>query len=398
LRSASIASLAAIVLASFVGAGVAGSTSYQVVSTLPPAHGASGKLSVPITPLLFTPDGYAYGTTCNSHRDPGGYLYRMAPDGSTAIVHEFSESEGACPYGPLVIGTDGAIYGCNANFGPHYGGTIFRFDPAASPPSDGTTVFFAFNPGTGRSPRGLTLGSDGNFYGIAAMGGANDSGLLFRLTPTGVYTPLHEFDPATEGVDPQWAPLQAADGFLYATTWSLGPNGRGAVLRMSLDGTTTLMHAFPTDRRDGRDPVGLTIGDDGALYGTTMWGGGVGDRREPGQGTLYRLDLDGRYDVIHRFSQDIRPEDGFLPQTVPVADGNGHLLVSTNYGGALSGGTILRVSQDGSAPVRVMHNFAGAPHDASGAAYLSTDQGRLFGVSVFGGKWDLGAIWMLAPR
>jgi uncharacterized repeat protein (TIGR03803 family) len=40
---------------------------------------------------------------------------------------------------------------------------------------------------------GLIQASDGNFYGVAQQGGANNMGTVFRITPSGDFTVLHTF-------------------------------------------------------------------------------------------------------------------------------------------------------------------------------------------------------------
>ena len=53
-----------------------------------------------------------------------------------------------------------------------------------------------------RNPVGsLTLASDGNFYGITTFGGTSNNGTIFRMTPSGVVTPLHSFA-GTDGDSP----------------------------------------------------------------------------------------------------------------------------------------------------------------------------------------------------
>jgi uncharacterized repeat protein (TIGR03803 family) len=39
----------------------------------------------------------------------------------------------------------------------------------------------------------LTQYSDGNFYGITTLGGANNLGSVFKITPAGALTTLYSF-------------------------------------------------------------------------------------------------------------------------------------------------------------------------------------------------------------
>src|SRR5439155_6861165 len=56
------------------------------------------------------------------------------------------------------------------------------------------TTLHSFNGGDGRSPEAtLVQGSDGNFYGTTALGGAHFKGTVFKADTTGTFTTLHSF-------------------------------------------------------------------------------------------------------------------------------------------------------------------------------------------------------------
>ena len=57
------------------------------------------------------------------------------------------------------------------------------------------TVVHTFGgPDDWRPLAGLVQGSDGNFYGTTAWGGAYGGGTVFKITPGGALTTLHSFD------------------------------------------------------------------------------------------------------------------------------------------------------------------------------------------------------------
>jgi uncharacterized repeat protein (TIGR03803 family) len=136
----------------------------------------------------------------------------------------------------LIQATDGNIYGTTALGGTDNFGTIFMVTP------DGTeTVLYAFKSGAtrltvgpdGAEPAaGVTEGSDGNFYGTAAAGGANGGGTLFRLTPTGAFTVLYSFG-HFDG--PDTTLVQGSDGNLYGATYGGGANNLGYFFRFPLN-------------------------------------------------------------------------------------------------------------------------------------------------------------------
>src|SRR5438309_12122722 len=68
----------------------------------------------------------------------------------------------------------------------------------------------------GWEPLTLILATDGNFYGTTRWG-AVDGGVLFRITPSGAYSVLYNFDD-THGSAPVTIPMQHTNGELYGLT------------------------------------------------------------------------------------------------------------------------------------------------------------------------------------
>ena len=64
----------------------------------------------------------------------------------------------------------------------------------------------------------LIQASDGNLYGTTYQGGAANAGTVFQMTLSGVLSQILSFDSVTNGAYPRSAPLQAGDGTLYVTT------------------------------------------------------------------------------------------------------------------------------------------------------------------------------------
>jgi uncharacterized repeat protein (TIGR03803 family) len=176
------------------------------------------------------------------------------------ILHSFgaSAADGVLPYGPLIKRADGAFYG--TTYGGGGGtctgdtpgcGTVFRITPAGV-----TSTLYAFaRPRTdGTSPHGdgfnpqpfLTLGRDGNFYGLTESGGSNImsryTGTAFSLTPSGVKTTLYSFGPVNEAPSEPFDGLtQVSSGAFYGVTARNGMlgavgarGGQGTIFRMVL--------------------------------------------------------------------------------------------------------------------------------------------------------------------
>ena len=92
--------------------------------------------------------------------------------------------------GILIQGVDGELYGTIQTNGANSQGTVFKM----TTDGDYTQVYnFCAEGGgclvTGAIPDGgVTLGSDGNYYGTTQNGGAFAFGSVYKLTPTGTLT------------------------------------------------------------------------------------------------------------------------------------------------------------------------------------------------------------------
>ena len=135
------------------------------------------------------------------------------------------------------------------------------------------------------SPRDrLVQGSDGNFYGTTLDDGANRSGTIFRMTPSGVLTRLYSFTAGSDGQWPRAALVEGKDGYFYGTTTMGAAYGSGTVFRLAPNGTFTTLVQF--DGFNGANPASpLAQATDGNFYSTTPNGGAYGF------GTVFRLSV-----------------------------------------------------------------------------------------------------------
>ena len=187
--------------------------------------------------LMQANDGYFYGMTLIGGTSNLGTIFRINRNGSNySILHSFGTitNDGEWPYpATLVPGPDGFLYGCVANGGINYYGTIFRLS------TNGvyTNLYLFTDLATGASPNGgLILGSDGNLYGSCGGGITNNrpgrGGIIYRLSPAGVYSNLYAFKGAPDG-DGSYQLVQGLDGDFYGTTQA-GGNGAGTVFKFSM--------------------------------------------------------------------------------------------------------------------------------------------------------------------
>jgi uncharacterized repeat protein (TIGR03803 family) len=169
--------------------------------------------------------------------------------------------------GVIAQGRDGNMWSTALDGGKYNIGAAFRITPKGH-----LTDVHDFNPGSnppeGQPNSGLTLGTDGNFYGTMYTGGLNNDGALFKMTPGGVVTILHSFD-GTDGTNPDAPPIEASDGSFWGTTKNGGSNGDGTIY------SWTAKQGFVTQLvfggSDGAHPIGpLMQATDGSFWGTTQ--------------------------------------------------------------------------------------------------------------------------------
>jgi uncharacterized repeat protein (TIGR03803 family) len=297
---------------------------------------------------------------------------------------------GAVPAGRLVLAPDGSLVGTAENGGPGGHGTVYRIDTQG-----GMSTVHAFDGSDGESVvAGLAPGAGGWYYGASAWGAANGLGGLFRVALDGRFEMLHSFDDRADhgAVYPYSALTPGPDGSFYGTTvYSAGyPAHNGTLFKLTPDGQVHMLYVFG---RNARNPYGgVTFGRDGLLYGTTS-----SDARYT-CGVLYSIATDGSgFRIVHHFDDRV---DGCQPRSTMVADADGTLVGTTQYGGTLGGvGAIYRFDPATRA-VTVLHVFHDDdPLGTVPVAGLSRDAGGSFhGATTYGSSFGQGAVFTLAAN
>jgi uncharacterized repeat protein (TIGR03803 family) len=292
------------------------------------------------------------------------------------VLHSFSGADGTTPLSGLTLGTDGSFYGTASQGGTLCYGTVFKIT------SSGTFgVLHNFTGGSdGEAPAAPPVeGTDGNFYGTTGVENVYPyPGTVYKITPSGVLTTLYQFsryDPA--GFAP-WGPLvQGTDGKFYGTTTAAGgTNAGGTIFKITPKGKLTVIHEFRCYQ--GCRAYGpLTQGSDGDFYGAANFIGN--DTKHPG--SIFKINPTGKFTVLHYLDGE---GDGGQPLAGLVQATDGNLYGTTTQGGSAGYGTIYQITPQGS--FSVLHNFDVASGNYAEVTPLQRTNGVLYGDTQSGGN------------
>jgi uncharacterized repeat protein (TIGR03803 family) len=295
-------------------------------------------------PVVLASNGYFYGSTQQGGTALEGSIYRMTASGAVTTLYSFCLTDCAdssYPHDSLVQLGNGDLYGTTVS-------TIFKITLAGD-----LTTLYNFCPGTicnggAITPGGLTLGSDGNFYGVTDS--SQNNGTVFKMTPSGILTTLHTFS-GTDGSTPVGPLVQAANGYLYGVTFSggtdfnracvsIGTGACGTIFKIATTGAFTTVHDFAG--RDGANPsAGLALASDGNLYGTTYSGG----NNPSNSGTAFVVNPTGELKTVYDFCVQTYCLDGANPFMPLLQATNGTLYGTTRYGGTQTNGIFFSLSR-----------------------------------------------------
>jgi uncharacterized repeat protein (TIGR03803 family) len=337
---------------------------------------------------------------------------------SFSVIYRFTGgNDGISPAGDLVFDHKGNLYGTTEE-GGGFGcalkvgcGIVFQLRPPAAGTGEWTeTVLHRFRGGSdGEDPvSGAVFGPSGALYGMTFgdLQGSQDLGGVFELQPqTGALTPLVRFGyPDTSGgTYPSSIPAFDSSGTLYGTAGAGGDEDRGVVFKLTRAAGLwheTVLYSFckVAHCTDGSFPSGrLTLGNSGALYGTTYAGGTYAGVAHHDNGVIFRLRPTGELDVLHNFCDEPFCKDGASPQAGVIVDNRGAVYGTASTCVGPCRGTVFKVTlSHGNAQYTVLHRFCtrektcldGATPDGdlimdrAGALYGTTNEGGAFGAGV----------------
>jgi uncharacterized repeat protein (TIGR03803 family) len=322
------------------------------------------------------------GTCC-------GAAFQITPAGKLKVIHDFtgSNNDGAFPQGGLTLGTDGNFYGTTYEGGSTTTGAVFKVTPSGT-----YTTLHSFTgaSGDGAYPYAPPVeGNDGNFYGTTTAGGNTTAcnsgcGTIYKITPAGALTTLYQFD-ITHGYTP-YAPLVlGTDGNFYGTATNGASANAGVVFKITPAGKFTLLFSF--DPTHGQNPFsGLVQGNDGMFYGTAFSGGSTGG------GVVFKITPAGKLSVLHNINGTT---DGRGPYGGLVLGSDGNFYGANAFGGTVNSscsngcGTLFKITPKGAYSVIYKFDFTGGAQ-ASVTPFQHTS-GLVYGDTPVGGAGNVGS-------
>jgi len=212
------------------------------------------------------------------------------------------------------------------------------------------------------------------------------SGTGASLAAASAYRVLYTFKGGTDGYYPA-SSLVAVNGALYGTTlYGGGPKAQGIVFKITLpSGKESILYRFKGGA-DGSEPTSALAYFNGELYGTTVDGGDQSPPCSGACGTVFAVSLTGHKRTVHAFTSGL---DGAGPTSGLVLD-NGKLYGETGSGGCSASqggdGTIYTISSSGAESVISKFNCPTTTYGpVSPTGGLVPYKGSLYGVTPSGG-------------
>ncbi|WP_050734681.1 choice-of-anchor tandem repeat GloVer-containing protein [Methylobacterium sp. ARG-1] len=160
--------------------------------------------------------GNLYGTTDRGGANDTGTVYELVK-GANGYTHQtlFSfaaktgsgNATGAYPTLGLTADGQGNLYGMTGQGGANDTGTVYELVKGANGYTQQTLFSFAANSHSGNATgaypfSGVTTDAQGNLYGTTSQGGANDTGVVFRVSNGNAASPNQSTNPVATNPTP----------------------------------------------------------------------------------------------------------------------------------------------------------------------------------------------------
>jgi hypothetical protein len=308
---------------------------------------------IPLGRPVMTSTGALAGTTLQGGVDGSGIAYMLAQGTQPGTwkktkLHDFGSvpDDVVTPDLGLFSAPEG-LYGVDQGGANGTGAFYLLTAPASGKGAWTQNILFSFmasGSGDAAGPGGEPIrDAAGNFYGVTALGGVNNLGAVYELSPPAVSggswteAVLYSFN-GTDGTLPVGPLLLGPGGVLYGTANGGGDNGAGLVFELDPPAipsdawTENILHAFGGVGDGGSPANGVITGKSGRLFGTA--GGTVFMLHRPhSRGGAWTET------VLHSFSVS----DGFIINS-PITLFKNALYGVTAQGGTFGTGTAFKLT------------------------------------------------------
>jgi uncharacterized repeat protein (TIGR03803 family) len=330
---------------------------------------------------------------------------RAQSPSSPRVLYYFQDC--SLPDTPLIFDGRGNLYGGTSLGGPNNQGCIFELSPSQG--GWQLTILHSFSGPDGAGPGGaLIFDKSGNLYGTTVTGGAYEAGTVFELSPSGdgawSETVLHDFGGQGDGTAPESNLVFDSAGNLYGTTIGGGTQSRpgGTVFKLSPGQnawTETVLYSFPglINGPDADGPEGGVVMDREGRLYGTAGWGGA-----YGSGAVYVLAPSPkgyREEVIYSFNGS----DGTQPNSgLTIGPGN-RFYGTTAFGGTAVScpfcGVVfsLGIQPDGTWAEDTLHEMLGTDGWMPVGPVVFDQRGNLYAAAEEGGINRGGSVFMLTP-
>jgi len=311
------------------------------------------------------------------------------------VLHSFDDTTDGDLASSLIQATDGNLYGTTAEDGANFTGTVFSITPSGTLSILSDLCVYGSSCTIGEFPNaGLVQAPNGDLYGTTADGGTEPSndGTVFKVTLSGEVTVVHSFE-APNGSANALGLILAGNGDLYGTTESGGTYGTGIVYKINPSGKVTTVYNFdcpnntdcPAAPPDGR----LVQATNGDFYGATLSGGANS------WGSIFKMTPSGTLTTLYSFADST---DGAYPVgTALIQATNGDFYGTTSMGAG--GGTVFKMTAAGK--LTTLHSFCSQTDCTDGSkpnGLIQASDGNFYGTTATGGAADSGTIFEITAR
>ena len=341
--------------------------------------------------LIQSSTGKLYGMTTYGGINNKGVLFEFDPTINSFSKHlDFDgTNNGKWPYGSLMESSNGILYGMTNSGGTNELGVLFEYNPSSS----SYTKKVDFDSLTkGSNPQGsLIEANNAKIYGMTELGGTNNMGVLFEYDPsTSLFSKKLDFDDTNKGKNPLGSLMEASNGQLYGMTYKGGTNNRGVIFEYH-PSTSSFIKVLDFDRAiNGSSPFGsLMEAANGKLYAMT-WKGGINNK-----GAIFEYNPSNDI-YINIFSFD-DTTSGKWPYGSLMEASNGNFYGTTTQGGANNKGVLFEFNPSTNAYTKKLDFDGTAKGTQPHGSLIEANNGKLYGLSAFGGTNDMGVLFEYDP-